>query len=128
MRKIPILDQWVEIEIENGRTVTTLFPSNEKLIEAGQKMFPPPELIYRRLNFRDGVPPEYAWTGSATNPTGRHGVQRMTVDTWLDVIEREKLRPDGHIGPTGVGNLPRPKERGGCNCPTCTHNQQRIRV
>jgi hypothetical protein len=54
---------------------------------------------------------------------GGCGIQRMTVDTWLNVIEREKLRSDGHIGPTGVGNLPRPQETGGCSCPTCTHNQ-----
>ena len=41
------------------------------------------------------------------------------MDTWLEVIEREKLRTDGHIGPTGVGNLPRPKEQGPCRCPMC---------
>lgn len=125
MRKIAVLDQWVEVEIENGKTVTTLFPSNEKLIAAGKKMLPPPELIYRRINFRDGVPPEYQWTGTNAqrNESGAHGIQRMTVDTWLDVIDREKLREDGHIGPTGVGNLPRPIERGGCNCPTCTKNR-----
>ncbi len=122
-RKIAILDQWVEVEIEDGKTVTTLFPSNEKLIQAGKKMLPPPELIYRRMNFRDGVPPEYQWTGTDEERDARHGIQRMTVDTWLDVTDREKLRSDGHIGPTGVGNLPRPRERGGCDCPVCTHNQ-----
>ena len=41
------------------------------------------------------------------------------MDTWLAVIEREKLRKDGHMGPTGVGNLPRPKEQGPCSCPMC---------
>jgi hypothetical protein len=40
------------------------------------------------------------------------------------VIEREKLRTDGHIGPTGVGNLPRPMERGGCECPMCKRNRE----
>jgi hypothetical protein len=37
----------------------------------------------------------------------------MTYETWLAVIEREKDTPGQHAGPTGVGNLPRPKERGG---------------
>ena len=37
----------------------------------------------------------------------------MTWDTWLQVIEREKQTPGQHAGPTGVGNLPTPKERGG---------------
>lgn len=126
MRKIAVLDQWVEVEIENGKTVTTLFPSNEKLIQAGQAMLPPPELVYRRMNFRDGVPPEYHWTTSdeQTRERGGHGIQRMTTDTWLDVIDREKLRGDGHIGRTGVGNLPRPKERGGCDCAVCRKNRE----
>jgi hypothetical protein len=126
MRKIEVLDQWVEVEIEAGKTVTTLFPSNEKLIELGKARLPPPELVYRRMNFRDGVPEEYYWTtkDEQTRKYGGHGVQRMTTDTWLEVIEREKLRTDGHIGPTGVGNLPRPKERGGCDCPVCSTNRE----
>ncbi|MBV9267000.1 MAG: hypothetical protein JO061_12595 [Acidobacteriaceae bacterium] len=52
------------------------------------------------------------------------GIQRMTIDTWLDVIERERERGDGHIGPTGVGNLPRPEANGGCDCPVCTKNAE----
>jgi hypothetical protein len=48
----------------------------------------------------------------------------MTVDTWLEVIEREAARGMGHVGPTGVGNLPRPKERGGCDCEVCTRNRE----
>jgi len=55
----------------------------------------------------------------------------MTYETWKEVIEREALQPGAHdpqggsemnsagrslfvhAGPTGCGNLPRPKERGG---------------
>jgi hypothetical protein len=126
-KKIVRLEQWVEVRIIDGKTVTQLYPSNEKLIKDGQKMWPAPEFVYRRLNFPDGIPPEYLWTMIDPTPEqlkrGGCGIQRMTVDTWLDVIEQEKLRDDGHIGPTGVGNLPRAQETGGCNCPTCTHNQ-----
>jgi hypothetical protein len=46
----------------------------------------------------------------------------MTVDTWLEVIEREAAEGSGHIGPTGVGTLPRPVEHGICECQVCTRN------
>jgi hypothetical protein len=126
-RKIPTLDQWVQVTVEDGQTVTRLFPPNEKLIEQGQAMDPPPELVYRRLEFVGGIPPEYHWS-SSSHPerfhTGGAGLQRMTVDTWLEVIEREQASGAGHIGPTGVGNLPRPQERGGCDCELCAHNRE----
>ncbi|MGI8961498.1 MAG: hypothetical protein ACR2IV_17410 [Bryobacteraceae bacterium] len=122
--KITILNQWIEIEMDNGQTVTKLYPSNEKLIEEGKAMLPPPELVYRRLNFPAGVPPEYHWV--TRNPEARErggtGIQRMTVDTWLNVIEREGAERTGHVGPTGVGNLPRPIEHGVCECSICVRN------
>jgi hypothetical protein len=124
-RKISILDQWVEIRIEDGITTTTLFPSNQDLLERGKEMDPPPDLVYRRLHFPDGVPSEYYWAveDEELRKRGVFGTQRMTVDTWLRVIACEEAAKDGHIGMTGVGNLPRPKERGGCDCPVCTENQ-----
>ncbi|HEX3681052.1 MAG TPA: hypothetical protein VHU83_00825 [Bryobacteraceae bacterium] len=126
-RKIPVLEQWVQVTVEDGQTVTRFFPPNEELIEQGQTMDPPPELVYRRLEFIGGIPPEYHWS-SSSHPerfqTGGAGLQRMTVDTWLEVIEREKASGAGHIGSTGIGNLPRPKERGGCACEICTHNRE----
>src|SRR3954454_5089590 len=60
-RKLTILNQWIEIEVENGQTVTKLYPSNEELIEEGKAMLPPPDLVYRRLNLPSGVPREYQW-------------------------------------------------------------------
>jgi hypothetical protein len=123
-KKVPILDQWIEIEIVEGKTVTTLYPPNEQLIKEGQAMLPPPEMVYRRLHFVGPVPHEYYWTtrDERKREIGGMGIQRMTVDTWLEVIEREKTGGTGHIGPCG-GNLPRPEERGGCDCEVCTHNR-----
>jgi hypothetical protein len=65
-------------------------------------MDPPPELVYRRLNFVHGVPPAYDWTGAdpEVRVRGGCGIQRMDVNTWLNVIER-----------------------GGCDCPVCTKNR-----
>ncbi|MGH9582557.1 MAG: hypothetical protein ACRD4O_06445 [Bryobacteraceae bacterium] len=120
-RKIPILDQWAEITIVNGQTVTLLVPSNKELIEEGKAMDPPPELVYRRLNFVDGIPSEYHWATASLERRERGGMatQRMTVETWLETIAREEAAATGHIGPCGK-LVPRPKERGGCDCPVCT--------
>ncbi len=121
-RKLTILNQWIEVEVVNGNTVTNLYPPNEKLIEEGKAMLPPPDLVYRRFNFSSGVPIEYHW--ATKNPKARErggmGIQRMTVEQWLSLIEREKAEGTGHVGPTGVGNLPRPAEHGVCECEVCT--------
>ncbi len=124
-RQIATIEQWAEITVEDGKTVTQVIPSNAQLIEEGKAMLPPPDLVYRRMNFVDGIPPEYHWAtqDEERRRLGMCGLQRMTVDTWLDVIDREEAAATGHLGPTGVGNLPRPKERGGCDCEVCTGNQ-----
>lgn len=123
-REVHILEQWVEIWTEDGGTRTRLFPSNPELIKQIDKMNPQPDLIYRRLNFRAGVPVEYLWTSPDTQTLlyGGGGVQRMTLEHWLHVIAVETASGSEHIGPTGIGNLPRPNERGGCECAVCTQN------
>jgi hypothetical protein len=73
-RKLLILNQWIEIEVDHGQTTTTLYPPNKKLIEEGKAMLPPPDLVYRRLNFPASVPPEYHWV--TQNPEARAGWHR----------------------------------------------------
>lgn len=123
-----VIEQWIEVEVENGRAVTKLYPSNEELKKKAEAMEDKPDLVYRRMNFPQGVPPEYAWVAPPDDVERRElggmGVQRMTLETWLHVIEREAARGTGHIGPTGVGNLPRPMERGGCDCRVCKQNRE----
>ena len=124
-KKIVYLDQWVEVEVSPaGKTITTAYPSNEILIAGGQKLWPPPEFVYRRFNFVDGVPEEYAWAtdDETTRQLGGMGIQRMTVDTWLDLIDEEKELGTGHMLSTGT--LPRPEEHGGCDCNVCSHNRK----
>lgn len=127
-KNIPVLEQWVEIWTEDSVTRTQLYPPNDQLIKEAEKMDPPPELVYRRLNFREGVPAEYLWTMPDKQALlyGGGGVQRMTIDHWLHIIALEKESGTEHIGPTGLGNLPRPHERGGCECPVCTLNQEML--
>ncbi len=129
-----VLEQWVEVRITDGVTTTDYIPSNAELLQQGEgseESGQAPQMVYRRMNFPDGVPSEYGWTNlhepdkceeakagrwcalCSVKERGGHGVQRMTYETWKEVIEREALQPGGHAGPTGYGNLPRPKERGG---------------
>ncbi|MBV8072426.1 MAG: hypothetical protein JO270_21160 [Acidobacteriaceae bacterium] len=124
-KRVTTLEQWVEITVEDGKSETKLYPSNEELIKRGQKMWPAPDLVYRRLNFVNGVPPEYEWTRNdeIRRQSGGRGIQRISVDTWLEVIDQEKESGTGHVGPAGVGNLPRPMVRGGCDCETCAGNR-----
>jgi hypothetical protein len=114
------IEQWVEITMENGVVKTELFPSNEVLIKEGQAKWPPPEIVYRSLNFVDGIPDVYACAGIKDEnhrKWGGCGLQRMTVDTSLAQIEEEATRTDGHLSP--VINLPRPSDAGECSCESC---------
>ncbi len=122
--QISVLDQWVEIELSaDGKTVTTLYPPNEILMQEVQKKSLAPELVYRRMNFIGRVPDEYAWAtdNQAIRENGGMGIQRMEMNTWLELIEREKELGTGHLSP--CESLPRPEERGGCECPLCAKNR-----
>ena len=128
-RHVPVLEQWIEIETQDtGAVWTTLFPSNETLLPHVQEMEPAPELVYRRLHFVNGVPPEYSWATAnlSLRASGGMGIQRMKIETWLRLIEREKSLPDGRLLP--IANLPRPQERGGCECEVCTKNETLIKT
>jgi hypothetical protein len=101
------LHQWVEVESAGHETITTLSPPNEELLKQAGERKPTPDYVLRRIHFPGRVPEEYAWTGGSENQRalGGHGTQRMTRQIWLEVLEKEKLRTDGHIGPTGHPNL-----------------------
>ena len=126
-RKIVTLEQWVEVRVWEGATLTTLYPSNDALRERAQKMDPPPEMVYRRLNFVDGVPIEYYWTTDdpARRGNGGHGIQRMALDTWLETIAHEERLGNGHVVPCSQP-LPRPKSRGGCDCEVCAGIREKL--
>lgn len=122
-KRLPRLEQWIEVRRMHGKTITKLFPSNEKLVKRGQEMLPPPQRVYRRINFPNGVPDEYLWLGVRDEHHRKNGgmcLQRMTINMWLDAIKKEALRGDGHIGP--VFNLP--DEAGECECPCCSNSRR----
>lgn len=121
-KKYRKLEQWIEVRIVEGKTVTRLYPPNEKLILEGQAKLPPPEVVIRRINFPDGIPSEYEFLGVRDEEHRRNGgmaLQRMTVNMWLEAIEKEKQAGTGHLGP--VFNLPDFNEQ--CECEVCKSNR-----
>jgi hypothetical protein len=126
-QRLVILEQWAEIEIQNGEPVTTLYPSTAELRKKAAEMNPLPDLVYRRLNFQGPIPSNYFWTthDPLRRARGGHCIQRMTYKVWLEIIPQEESSPGQHLGPCG-GIVPRPKERGGCDCPQCTAAAERL--
>jgi Fe2+ or Zn2+ uptake regulation protein len=123
--KITTLEQWVEIEVApSGETITKCFPPHEEMVKKYQKTSPAPDLVYRRLNFINGVPAEYYWTTSdeRIRESGGMGIQRLRPEDWLKVMEEEKALGTGHLLPSF--SMPRPEERGGCDCDVCTGNRR----
>ncbi len=122
--KLAVIEQWVEVDRNAaGETVTKRFPSDEDLKKEAAKMEREPDLVYRRLFFVGAVPEEYRWATS--NPQGLAfgglGMQRMTWAKWKEQIVQEMITVKNHVQP--CPNLPRPKERGGCECEVCTANE-----
>lgn len=116
------LEQWVEVTTdEDSRAVTIVEPSNEELLEDLRVMRPAPEMVRRRFFFLDGIPEEYAWCRDPSidieqqRITPKEGVQRITIDTWLAAIDRERASGTGHLSDTGP-DLPQPNQMSNCPC------------
>jgi hypothetical protein len=114
-------EQWIEIEIREGKTVTSYYPPNDEFEELRLKMDPPPDMIYRRLNFVHGVPLDYMWV----NPTpdfqlyGGLFLQRITLEEWPSILAAEKQSLHGMVIPARFPQ-PRPAVLGPCPCVRCT--------
>jgi hypothetical protein len=123
-----VVGQWFEIEVVDGVTRTTAYPDNqevEKMIAKKEEATGRPvELVYRRLNFIDGIPKEYAWTTGdpRRRQFGGMGIQRLRVEDWRQHICEEA---NGHLLPAGCA-MPRPESRGGCDCTACRAMAARI--
>ncbi len=93
--------QYIDVEVENGKTISDIGPSNEEILQQSTTMDPPPQLIYRNLNFQNGtIPPEYQWVKLELGDT-RAPCQELPFDEWLVIIERENGAE--HIGPRNPG-------------------------
>jgi hypothetical protein len=126
LRDVVTLDQWIEVTACNGETVTEKYPSNAELREKLAHMKPPPDLIYRRIHFRGGVPEEYDWVqpDDRQRELGGICIQRLTVDGWKKLVSSERWE-GGHLR-RSLDPRPRPKVRGECDCETCVGNRRRL--
>jgi hypothetical protein len=113
-------EQWIEIERREGKTVTLFYPPNDEFEELRLKMDPPPDMIYRRLNFIHGVPPEYLWIGPTLEFQEYGGLflQRITVAEWPEIFLLEKLNGNKFVISARFPQ-PRPEVLGPCPCPHC---------
>lgn len=117
-----VVEQWVEVDMEDGRAVTKLYPSNEEVKQAAEAK--DADLVYRRINFPYGIPAEYGWVAAPddveTRERGGAGIQRMTLETWLRSTAREQANGTGHVGPRESGICPGRWSAGDANA-RCAH-------
>jgi hypothetical protein len=124
-----VVGQWFEIEVVDGVTRTTAYPANEEvekmIAKKEEETGRPVELVYRRLNFINGIPDEYAWTTSdpLRRKFGGMGIQRLRVEDWRQHILEEE--PNGHLRRSDF-QMPRPEDRGGCQCRLCRAMAERL--
>lgn len=113
-------DQWIEITRQNGQTVSTFYPPNAEFERRRLAKDPPPDLIYRRMNFVHGVPSEYEWTQPPPDMRqyGGHCLLRLTTADWLHVMQLERDLGYQHV--MRARTQPRPDDFGPCPCARCT--------
>ena len=94
------LDQTIEIEVIEGETRTSCYPSNQELRQIAAKLPNEPLSIRRTLVFFDGlVPAEYAWTNPQPSPESGllAAIQTISYIQWREAVPREEAA--GQIGP-----------------------------
>lgn len=115
-----LLDQWIEVRLVDDKFVSTFYPSNEELEKERLDMDPEPTMVYRRLNFVDGVPPIYKWClpSAETKVRGGFFIHRMGAEEWPKIMRRERelgnrfvVQADRPLG--------RPEAFGICPCEEC---------
>jgi hypothetical protein len=118
--KLKLLEQWIDIQVSVGQTISTFYPPNDELEQLRLDMDPPPDLVYRRMNFVGPVPSEYNWTDPRDQGRryGGHCLQRLTVEDWLWVLKEERQLATGHAV-SGCDPQPRPEQFGPCPCFRC---------
>jgi hypothetical protein len=125
-----VVGQWIEVEVVEGVTKTTRHPDDQAMFkvisDTEKRKGRPGELVYRRLNIVNGVPPEYVWTTHEANDLRYGGVcvQRLRVDDWFTQMMSEK---GGHVRYCEF-YMPRAESRGGCDCQACRRAAERIRL
>ena len=119
------VDQWIEVTHENGVTTSTYYPPNDELEKYRLDMDPAPSLVYRRINFINGIPHEYDWTQPDEDVRlyGGHFLHRVLIEEWPQVMQDEREFGGGHVVPA-ANPQPRPEALGPCPCRRCTAERE----
>lgn len=95
--------QWVEIHRDDdGRTRTTVSPTNAQIQQRVAAQPEPPSFLTRIVHFPLGVPPEYSWAfpDPLQQDASATAEQTIPYSDFPRLIAREASIPGGHIGPT----------------------------
>jgi hypothetical protein len=125
MERPIVHDQWIEVTVVDGKTVSTFYPPNKEFEKERLDLDIQPTLIYRRLNFVHGVPREYAWTNPTPSVTRLGGLflHRVKIEDWPAILELERVHGNGHVMPS-PNPQPRPEAYGPCPCPECVAERE----
>ena len=100
------LRQTVEVEVIDGKSRSSYYPTNQELLDLAARRSETPLYVARCIVFPDNIiPSEYAWTNACRDHNSAHpefleATQKMSWQRWLQLIEYEKSLGHGHALPT----------------------------
>ncbi|HEY3937539.1 MAG TPA: hypothetical protein VGL97_08925 [Bryobacteraceae bacterium] len=104
LQRPPGVFQLVQVRIEEGRTVTWAHPFNAT-VRRQLELKGPETTVWRRFEFPEGVPPEYAWVAITPEEQGTekaHYAEKLSAAEWRRARAQDEARGDGHVGPCGT--------------------------
>lgn len=95
------LNQWIDVEVIDGKCVTKYYPSNQEVTEQAALLPSLPVKMTRWISFPHGVPDEYDWTHplQLQKKLGDTAVQTMSYLLWQRKIKEEEALGTGHVRP-----------------------------
>jgi hypothetical protein len=103
LKRPPGIFQMVQVQTEEGRTVTWAHPTKDTLLQQ-LELKGPETTVFRTFEFPQGVPPEYEWVAIApeerTTAKGRYS-ETLSAAEWMRAIAQDEARNDEHVGPSG---------------------------
>src|SRR5262249_23002955 len=84
------LFQTVVVKIVDGKTITTMYPSNEEEMRVAKNAGQSKRAI-RQFEFPDGVPEEYHWVFPEINKRRAGAMRQVEISArlWQELAERE---------------------------------------
>jgi hypothetical protein len=101
--EIPTLVQKIMVRVTREGTLTEMKPSNDAILRQLDRKSPyPPEEIYRKFEFPQGIPPEYHCFTDREDYRREKGhtiEQWFSPDNWRELAGREEKLETGHALP-----------------------------